>query len=389
MALAAGAFLSPQGLKPKPWDCVRMGCVMSTTGLAVHRDDIPSLDGLRAISIALVLAGHAIKVGPHSFAFSALCLHADLGVRTFFIISGFLITTLLLSERSQSGSISLRSFYIRRALRILPAFFLFVGCVALLSIFGVTPVPSWFWLYVLTYTVDFAPLGVWVLGHLWSLSVEEQFYLLWPLVTKNAKPRTCAVVAVVAIFASQLAYAVSRLTGANLPDNAFPFVCGPIAMGCLLAIGARKIRTVIISSKLLSDSRILLLTLLLIALLDAVPTYFGMFTNCLLTLSVARLVFVPSGVAGRILNSAPFVLIGKLSYSLYLWQELFLNPFNSRAPISTPFPVNLVVILAVASASYWGLEVRFVGLRKKFRKTQQPVASALPAVVIPEAKGAF
>jgi len=119
----------------------------------------PSLDGLRAISIALVLAGHAIKVGPHSFAFSALCLHADLGVRTFFIISGFLITTLLLSERSQSGSISLRSFYIRRALRILPAFFLFVGCVALLSIFGVTPVPSWFWLYVLTYTVDFAPLA--------------------------------------------------------------------------------------------------------------------------------------------------------------------------------------------------------------------------------------
>lgn len=358
-----------------------MGGVTSTNE-PVHRDDIPSLDGLRAISIALVLVGHSIKVGSHSFGFTALCLHADLGVRTFFVISGFLITTLLLSERSQSGTISLRSFYIRRALRILPAFFLFVGCVALLAIFGITPVPSWFWFYALTYTVNFAPLGVWVLGHLWTLSVEEQFYLLWPLVTKRAKPRTCGAVAVFAIFASQLFYAVNRLSGSPLKDHAFPFVCGPLAMGCLLAIGAGKVRNVIVSSKLLSDSRVLALTLVLIALLDAVPTYFGMITNCLLTLCVARLVFIPSGVAGRILNSAPLVLIGKLSYSLYLWQELFLNPFSSRAPIPIPFPVSLVAIFAVASASYFGLEVRLMGLRRKFRRTQQPLASALPAAVI-------
>jgi len=351
---------------------------------AVRMAKIPSLDGLRATSIVLVLAGHTIKAGPHSFGFRALLLHADLGVRVFFIISGFLITSLLLNERSKSGSISLRQFYIRRALRILPAFFLFVGCVALLSNFGVIPIPDWFWLYVLTYTVNFAQRSPWVLYHLWTLSVEEQFYLLWPLVMKIARPRTWAAVAILAIAASPAVHALHRFLGVRLAFYAFPFVCGPIAMGCLLAIGAPRVRQVIVSSKVLSHGWILLLTLLSIALLDAIPSewgaptvFLGIVTNSLLTLCVARLVFSPAGVSGRILNSAPAVLIGKLSYSLYLWQQLFLNP-NSSAPISTPFPVNLVATLAAASVCYWGLEVRFLKARMKFHKLAQPVASAQP-----------
>ena len=338
---------------------------------SVERADIPSLDGLRAISIVLVLAGHAIPYAPRSFVFRALFLHADLGVRVFFVISGFLITSLLLNERTQSGSISLGLFYMRRALRILPAFFLFVGCVALLSIFGFTPVPAVVWLYVLTYTVNYSPMSVWVFGHLWSLSVEEQFYLAWPLIMKSAGPRACAAVAILAILTSLVTHAVHRLSGMPLSSYGFALRCGPIAMGCLLAMKARRVRSLIVSSKLLSDGRSLLLILLLIALLDTIRTaaalgvFLEIITNSLLTLCVARLVFIPTGVTGRVLNSAPFVLIGKLSYSLYLWQQLFLT---SKAPISTPFPVNFVLIFAAASASYWGLEVRFFRLRKKFRK---------------------
>jgi len=362
---------------------------MSTNESAVRRADIPSLDGLRAISIMLVLGGHVIGSGPHSVGFRVIFLHADLGVRVFFVISGFLITSILLNERAESGSISLRLFYIRRALRILPAFLLFIGCVALLSMFGVPPVPASFWLYVLTYTVNFVPDRPWVLGHLWSLSVEEQFYLLWPLVMRIAKPRTCAAVAILAIFAGSAAHAVHRFTGATLAINAFPFECGPIAMGCLLAMGAGKVRGLIVSSKLLSDGRILLFTLLLIALLDSIPTdrgvptvVLGIITNSLVTLCVARLVFIPTGVAGRALNFAPVVLIGKLSYSLYLWQQLFLNPYSS-APVATPFPVNLLAAFAAASACYWGLEARFLGLRKKFRQVQQPAVAARHGASIP------
>jgi peptidoglycan/LPS O-acetylase OafA/YrhL len=213
-----------------------------------------------------------------------------------------------------------------------------------------------------------------VLYHLWSLSVEEQFYLLWPLVMKIARPGTSAAVAILAIFASPAAHALHRFIAFHLAFYAFPFVCGPIAMGCLLAMRARKIRKVVVSSKLLSDGWTLLFTLLLIDLLDALPNdwgalavFLGIVTNLLLTLFVARLVFIPTGIVSRVLNSAPVVLIGKLSYSLYLWQQMFLNP-NGSAPISTPFPVNLVATLAAASACYWGLEVRFLKLRTKFRK---------------------
>jgi peptidoglycan/LPS O-acetylase OafA/YrhL len=348
--------------------------------LIAHRANIPSLDGLRAISITLVLAGHAITGGPHSFGFRFLFMHADLGVRVFFVISGFLITSLLLNERAQSGDISLRLFYIRRALRILPAFFLFVGCVALLNFFGVTPIPNRLWLYVLTYTVNYSPVSAWALVHLWSLSVEEQFYFLWPLVMKNARLRTCVAVAIIAIIASPFMHAIHRLSGMPLSTNGFALRCGPIAMGCLLAMSARSARSRILSSKFLSDERSLLFAVILIALLDAIPSNLGtpsvfleIINNSLLTICVARLVFLPKGAIARILNSAPFVTVGKLSYSLYLWQQLFLSPDGS-APIAIPFPFNLVASLAAASACYWGLEVKFLGFREKFRAQSNRVA---------------
>jgi peptidoglycan/LPS O-acetylase OafA/YrhL len=357
---------------------------------AARSSGIPSLDGLRALSIALVLVGHTIPSGNHSFGFRALFLHADLGVRVFFVISGFLITRLLLHERAQSGTVSLRLFYIRRALRILPAFFLFVGSVALLNTLGVIPVARGFWLYVLTYTVNYSPMNVWGLSHLWSLSIEEQFYLLWPLIMKNFKLTTCAAVAILAVLSSPLAHGVHRLSGIPLSPYGFALRCSPIAMGCLLAMGAREVRNRIVSSKFLSDRRTLLFTVLLIALFDARPNSVGVpaifldiVTNALLTVCVARLVFLPRGVAGRILNSASFVTIGKLSYSLYLWQQLFLKPYGT-APISMPLPLNLVASLAAASASYWGLEVRFFGLRKKFRTPSHAVVPAAePAPAVP------
>lgn len=348
-----------------------------------QKGDIPSLDGLRAVSIVLVLAGHAVVGVHHSFLLRALTGHADFGVRVFFVISGFLITSLLLKERNQFGGISLRLFYIRRALRILPAFFLFICCVALLSAFGVVPVPAWSWLYVLTYTVNFAPFPpfCWVLIHLWSLSVEEQFYLLWPLVMKNARSRTCAAVAILAIFAGPATHAFETFGSFTLPGyGPFPLVCAPIAMGSLLAMIAPKVRIVIVSSKLLSDSRILLLTLILIFLLDSVSidNHFGAFIDllqiaqsALLTLCVARLVFIPTGLSGRVLNSAPFVMIGKLSYSLYLWQELFLYKLAGKGILMSVLAIALT--FGAASTSYWSLEVRFLRLRKKFRKDEATV----------------
>src|SRR6267154_4420619 len=98
-----------------------------------HAKRLPSLDGLRAVAVLLVCAGHL--AGTRHFISSGAMAHAgdvgNLGVRIFFVISGFLITHLLLVERGRAGSISLKAFYMRRALRILPAFYVFVGVAAL------------------------------------------------------------------------------------------------------------------------------------------------------------------------------------------------------------------------------------------------------------------
>ena len=116
-------------------------------------------------------------------------------------------------------------------------------------------------------------------------------------------------------------------------------------------------------------------TLVLIALLEAIDKSFSAHSSLLtiavdfmLTFCVAQVILVPTGVAGRFLNTAPVTLIGKLSYSLYLWQELFLS-IKGAAPIALPFPVNFLAIFAMASASYWGVETRFLKLRQRFRRT--------------------
>ncbi len=143
---------------------------------------LPSLDGWRAVSILLVLGFHSsfiqgFPVWLHP-AFGWI-FDGNLGVRFFFVISGFLITWLLLQEMNRAGSISLKDFYIRRCLRILPVYFTFLGVLALLQFFGAAKQSSASWIGALTFTRNLFGNDA-ISGHLWSLSVEEQFYLLWP-----------------------------------------------------------------------------------------------------------------------------------------------------------------------------------------------------------------
>jgi peptidoglycan/LPS O-acetylase OafA/YrhL len=346
-----------------------LGGIISPQYKGSKSSRLPSLDGLRAISIMLVLTSHSI-LGTHSFAFRLLFLHADLGVRVFFVISGFLITTLLLNERAESGGISLRLFYIRRTLRILPAFYLFVGTVAILTALRVIDVPGGNWIYVLTYTMNFNPHPPWVLGHLWSLSVEEQFYLLWPLAVKFLRPRVWAIVAALSVFGGFAIRALGLIDPAL--HYAFPFVCGPLAMGCLLAIYAPRVRAFIASSRFLSGDLVFVCAVPLILWLDTVDMgtvghSIGLITNTLLTFCVARLVFVPAGLVGRVLNSAPLVRLGKLSYSLYLFQQLFFDSISGKPSIPLPFPFNLVGAFGAALACYYAVEAPFLALRGRFR----------------------
>ena len=147
---------------------------------------IPGLDGLRAIAVVAVMVYHADPRWLHG---------GFLGVEVFFVISGYLITLLLVAERERTGEVSLRTFWLRRARRLLPALFLMLLLLVVwCSLFerdrlgmlrgdvvaGVAYVSNWFQVWTgssYTSTFAFAPLR-----HLWSLAVEEQFYLVWPLV---------------------------------------------------------------------------------------------------------------------------------------------------------------------------------------------------------------
>ena len=198
-------------------------------------DRIPSLDGLRALSICCVLFAHLC--GTRGFLPVASTRFTgdlgNLGVRIFFVISGFLITGLLLKEH-RGGGISLKRFYLRRTLRIFPAAFLFIGVAACLF-----PLRSGDLAHALTYTSNYHPVHAWTMGHLWSLSVEEQFYLLWPAVVLLLAPVGAKWAALAAVVAAPLLRTVAyfHLGMSNeAVGEQFQFAMDAIAAGCLLAL---------------------------------------------------------------------------------------------------------------------------------------------------------
>ncbi len=205
---------------------------------AARSSHIPSLDGLRAISIFLVLLGHLQYTHGMPEFNLGIGDFAHLGVVVFFVISGFLITRLLLAEHAKKGRVSLRLFYARRALRLFPAAFVFIFCVYLMWQAGVIQMrASDFW-HAITYTTNYLPGRSWELGHLWSLSVEEQFYLLWPCAFLLLGPRRAIWAAVAAILVGPAARSASWLFLRGNPYHdveLFPLVADSLATGCLLA----------------------------------------------------------------------------------------------------------------------------------------------------------
>jgi peptidoglycan/LPS O-acetylase OafA/YrhL len=158
---------------------------------------LPSLNGWRAVSILLVLGSHTSMMQGVPLKFSHLLgilFEGNLGVRFFFTISGFLITWLMLKEEAEFGHVSLKNFYIRRTLRIWPVYFSYVALLGVLQVFGVLVQDQFVWRGLLTFTRNFydkmsESYVDGVSGHCWSLSIEEQFYFFWPLIFLVLKMR--------------------------------------------------------------------------------------------------------------------------------------------------------------------------------------------------------
>ena len=334
---------------------------------------LSSLDGLRAISIMLVLWGHLAGTR----GFHTVDLHlgdlAHLGVLVFFVISGFLITTLLTREQQANGSISLKLFYARRSIRIFPAAYTYIAVVAFLWFAGVIHLHARDLWHAVTYTVNYEPAHSWQIAHLWSLSVEEQFYLLWPFVFASLRPRKVTGVAASFIFIAILARAANRLFLIGTPYHdlqMFPMVADSLAVGCVLARMRGWLEAQTWYRRLLSPVGSLAILVLLLAinrLQDyTIAIVLGLAVmNLCIAILVHRCVYHSGDRLGRVLNWKPLTFIGVMSYSLYLWQQLFINR-SSDAWINR-FPENVFLTLAAALASYFLIEKPLLSLRQRLR----------------------
>jgi len=355
---------------------------------------IRSLDGIRAVAIILVLISH-VSGGIHSpithNKFFVILGNGNLGVNIFFAISGYLITKLLLFERQKTGRISLKDFYVRRVLRIFPVFYLYILVVILLKVFFIPRLFENYTMIVVAalYLWNYAHLfnlhinatnrnDLQLFGHFWSLSLEEQFYLIWPitLIKLNSFTLKKTLVIILLIMPVIRVATYFFMPGSRGQINMMLQTgSSSIFMGCLGALIEntdffnKKIVGIINNTKLIWGLAIFLFILSPLLSLYFKGSYYVTIGNALETVCIIILLFwcvyVPSKVAW-FLNSKIMVEIGILSYSLYIWQQLFLRGhvklwFNR-------FPQNIFLVFIVAAISYYLVEKPILKLKKKFVK---------------------
>jgi peptidoglycan/LPS O-acetylase OafA/YrhL len=342
---------------------------------------VPALDGVRGVAITLVVLFHCFKWPPGGF----------FGVDVFFVLSGFLITTLLIQEWQAEGRIALRRFYRRRALRLLPALtamlsvFTLQGIVLyLLGLMGPDLFRRW-WisdlsgvLYIQNFVKASASsnniVGV---GQLWSLAAEEQFYIIWPLVLllllrRGSRPRTIAMVAggaALVVFLHRI-----ELVLAGSPDRWIFFSptsrSDPIMLGCFLgacyAFGlfeSRHLRIAAYCAPIAACS-----ALVMVISQRNLSTLFPGLLILELATGIVLLATLSSssGLVAAGLAWRPLVGVGKISYGIYVWHDLFLG--------LGPY-LAIPTVLIVATLSYEYIEKPFLR-RKRSTRIVVPAISA-------------
>ncbi|HLW86504.1 MAG TPA: acyltransferase [Candidatus Sulfotelmatobacter sp.] len=332
---------------------------------------LATLDGWRSIAIAGVLLDHAtggILRGSRWYSFLRT---GPNGVSVFFAVSGFLICSRLLEEEQLTGGISLRGFYIRRGCRILPAAFAYLAFIGVLGMVGIVTVTPLEWASCVLFFRNYvspdwihAGWGGYTI-HYWSLAVEEHFYLLWPaLLAFSGRVRARFVAGGMAVAIALWRWWdfhhhwMERHVPGLLFGSRTDVRLDGLLLGCLAAL-------------ILAEPRwrgwlerhftawvwwACVVSYLLFQVLLRKHIY-SILESMLLAGLVAGTVLRPSDGFGRLLENRVMKWIGRLSYSLYLWQQLFLIP-GARYPFSLlqRFPINLAMLLLTAVLSYELLE---------------------------------
>jgi peptidoglycan/LPS O-acetylase OafA/YrhL len=344
------------------------------------------LDGLRAVAVLAVVGYHtgwAVFGGGNS------------GVWIFFVLSGFLITKLLLEEGRLSGAISLARFWVRRALRLGPPLLAVLAVVGLLAMIASDHLRASVWVEIglaVGYVTNVAPLftgvdgyGERYLEHTWSLALEEQFYVVWPLFVVGLRlfaARSTRVVAVVLAVGAASAVARGMVTASgNLDLATLPiFNLDPFCLGIALAFavsGAFPPELVAFLRRRWVGVAALALLLVDVSVGGGVPSDLAFlrdpYVGVLSAVLIGHLLFAPAAepTAARLLSRPRAVYLGKVSYSLYLWHfPAFAMITRERFP-GLPFwlvgVLKVAVAFGLAVASYHLLERPIAAVRARWR----------------------
>ena len=348
----------------------------------------PVLDGVRAISILLVLIHHTEFITPISFS---ILRGGYLGVDIFFVLSGFLITSLLVEEFETTGSISFRMFYIRRVLRLLPAvgavllFSVAVGSVIGFSELGlnrlrVFSVIGYFTNWVRAYETP----DLWFLTHFWSLAIEEQFYLVWPLVLfgllRSGLTRRGILLSIMTLILCSVAQmAALQSSGATVLRlyTGSDTRAHSLLVGCLFSLAlhwgylktesTRRYQTFAVVSFI-----VLIASAFLVHIGNRI-LYSG---GSLVVAICAGILILGLVISDKNRLTALFchpVLqwLGKRSYGLYIWHwPIFYLCSYLRRP-ALAIPCGIIGALIAAAASYRFIELPFLTMKTRFSVMDQ------------------
>lgn len=341
---------------------VAIGDKLSRSLQARH---IPKLDALRAVSALLVMLYHF-----------GLPIPAGFGVTCFFVISGFLITWLLLDEQDRTGSISLRGFYARRAFRIFPAFYVYW---ALVTAWLILHHRHLLWgqaassfLYLCNYYQGLHHYPSSAYSRTWSLAVEEQFYLLWPLLFCRMAANRGNLLKTLGIIISSIWVCRILLWTAGADEaylyTAFECRADAILVGCALALGLRSGRLrrtafILCNHWLNLALSIAMLGLSLVFHRTYGTAYRDTVAHIVEPLLIGVVIVQLLGIDSRMLDwldARPLRYIGLISYSTYLYHGLI--------PVPESYPVVLKTIpsYVVAAMSYHVVEKPFLRLRDRW-----------------------
>jgi peptidoglycan/LPS O-acetylase OafA/YrhL len=361
---------------------------------------LPSLDGLRGIAILAVMLNNAryLRGG-------------FLGVDIFFVLSGFLITALLLQEWERTGAIRLGAFYARRALRLLPALFALLAVVLVAPGLFYLAAPPWkdaaiTALYATNWVNAFGLRNMTILDHTWSLTVEEQFYVLWPPLVPALLglrvPRRWILWMVL------LGISVStglRVLLWNGPASIKRLYYGldtrldALLVGCLVALLVSwdlipRTGKAVTAIRVVAGACAAALVLLLVtADRESRLTYHGLSTLACAAVAgvLLHVVYCPSRFRMLVLENAPIVWVGRISYGLYLWHDpLFLDLLNSTRMAKLGLSglpalvVRFVAAFAVASLCFYLIERPFLRIKRRFSGGGPAAPPSVPEAVRPD-----